>query len=208
MSRIFSVALAAVVLAGCGKTKSPADADKSPADGKTPPGKTAGNVSANGKSTTPKTRTKKLKPYTPPAEVKLTPVTPAELKKFIADQKGHAVFVDYWGVYCPPCRREFPHTVEYSRKYAKDGLVVVSVCIDAATEKESAIEFLKKQKAQIVNFGSQVEDIEMSLDAFEIEMASIPRYRVYNAEGELVLNVPGGKEEEIESAITKALGYE
>lgn len=194
MSRFAVIAIAACVVMGCAKTD---DATKSDSKKTDPVSKS-----------TAKKQSKKLPPFTPPTEVKMTTASPDDLKKFIADHKGQVVFVDYWGVFCPPCRKHFPHSVELSRKHAQDGLVVVSVCIDAVESQVEAIKFLKSKDAQIVNFGSPVEDIEASLDAFEIEGGAIPRYRVYDTSGELVLNIQGGEEKKIDAAIMKALGYE
>src|SRR5262245_15828247 len=43
---------------------------------------------------------------------------------------GKVVLVDFWATWCPKCREDFPHTVELDRKYASEGLVVVSFSCD------------------------------------------------------------------------------
>ena len=36
------------------------------------------------------------------------------------DLKGKVVFLEYWGINCPPCRASFPHLVELQKKFAKN----------------------------------------------------------------------------------------
>jgi len=35
-----------------------------------------------------------------------------------ADLKGKVVFLEYWGVRCPPCRASFPSLVALQKKFA------------------------------------------------------------------------------------------
>jgi len=52
--------------------------------------------------------------------VKGEPVTLAELK-------GKVVLLDFWGLWCGPCRKAMPKLVELHEKYARDGLVVIAM---------------------------------------------------------------------------------
>jgi thiol-disulfide isomerase/thioredoxin len=78
----------------------------------------------------------------------------AELGKFIRAQKGKVVLVDFWATDCGPCRREFHHLVEMHQKYAKDGLVAVSVSLDPvkdAKRRKDVEAFLQEKKATLTN---------------------------------------------------------
>jgi thiol-disulfide isomerase/thioredoxin len=48
------------------------------------------------------------------------PVTLAELK-------GKVVLLDFWGLWCGPCRRALPGLTELHKKYAGDGLSIIAV---------------------------------------------------------------------------------
>lgn len=48
------------------------------------------------------------------------PVTLAELK-------GKVVLLDFWGLWCSPCRKALPQLAELHRKYARDGLVIIAI---------------------------------------------------------------------------------
>lgn len=48
-----------------------------------------------------------------------------ELK--LAELKGRVVVLDFWGVWCGPCRAAMPHLKELYEKHKDDGLVVIGV---------------------------------------------------------------------------------
>ena len=50
----------------------------------------------------------------------------------LADYKGKVVIIDFWGTWCPPCRKEIPHFVELLKKHEKEGLAVVGLCYEHA----------------------------------------------------------------------------
>jgi thiol-disulfide isomerase/thioredoxin len=45
----------------------------------------------------------------------------------LADLKGKVVLVDFWAVWCPPCRAALPHVRELSKEYKDKGLEVIGV---------------------------------------------------------------------------------
>jgi thiol-disulfide isomerase/thioredoxin len=45
----------------------------------------------------------------------------------LAALNGKVVLLDFWGVWCSPCRKEMPALVELQRTYADRGLVVVTI---------------------------------------------------------------------------------
>ena len=45
----------------------------------------------------------------------------------LAELKGKVVLLDFWGLWCSPCRRAFPQLAELHRKYARDGLVIIAI---------------------------------------------------------------------------------
>jgi thiol-disulfide isomerase/thioredoxin len=43
------------------------------------------------------------------------------------DLKGKVILLDFWAVWCGPCRATFPHLTEWHEKFSKDGLVVIGL---------------------------------------------------------------------------------
>lgn len=93
-----------------------------------------------------------LAPAADPPTVKLEVIKWPALEKAIAAHKGKVVVLDIWADYCIPCKKEFPHLVELHEKYAKDGLVCISIAVDDADEKDKCLKFLQKQKAVFPNY--------------------------------------------------------
>jgi cytochrome c biogenesis protein CcmG/thiol:disulfide interchange protein DsbE len=60
--------------------------------------------------------------------------------------RGQVVLVDFWASWCVPCRRSFPWMNEMQRKYADDGLVIVGINMDAASEDANT--FLRDTPAE------------------------------------------------------------
>jgi len=48
----------------------------------------------------------------------------------LSDLKGNYVLLDFWGSWCPPCRRDNPNLVELYSKYNSRGFEIVSVAIE------------------------------------------------------------------------------
>lgn len=51
--------------------------------------------------------------------------------------KGKYVFINFWGTWCPPCRREIPDIIEI-QKELKDQLVVIGIALERQPDFESA----------------------------------------------------------------------
>lgn len=146
------------------------------------------------------------------ADIHITAVTPEELRQKIDGDKGKAVLVDFWATWCVPCREEYPHTVELSKKHAGD-LVVYSVSMDE-TDAESMVmvnEFLAKYTdGKVVNLQSALGGHEDAYAGFEITGGALPHYKVYDRGGNVVATFGGDVDatvepEQIDAAVAKAI---
>jgi thiol-disulfide isomerase/thioredoxin len=87
-----------------------------------------------------------------PPGVDLRVVKYDALTDAIKAQKGKVVVVDVWAEFCSPCKKEFPNLVALHQRYAKDGLVCISVTVDAPGRRDDALKFLTKTNATFANF--------------------------------------------------------
>jgi peroxiredoxin len=53
------------------------------------------------------------------------------VERSLADYKGAVVIVNIWATWCEPCLVEMPSLEALHRRYAKDGLKIVGVSVDA-----------------------------------------------------------------------------
>jgi peroxiredoxin len=53
---------------------------------------------------------------------------------YLSAQKGTAVLLNFWSVYCVPCIREMPHLQKLHEELGTRGITVVGVCTDPGEE--------------------------------------------------------------------------
>jgi thiol-disulfide isomerase/thioredoxin len=59
----------------------------------------------------------------------------------LSDYRGKVVLINFWAVWCPPCRQEMPSIQQVSEQYPDD-LVVLAV--NTGDSKEDAVKFIEE----------------------------------------------------------------
>ncbi|MFO0972273.1 MAG: TlpA disulfide reductase family protein [Phycisphaerae bacterium] len=66
--------------------------------------------------------------------------------RFPEDFKDRLVLVDFWGSYCPHCKRELPNLIELSRKFGgRADFAIVGISVDTPGAKEQLLNLIKEQ---------------------------------------------------------------
>lgn len=103
----------------------------------------------------------------------------------IAEEKGRVVVVNFWAVWCEPCKREMPMLARLSNEYASRGVTFLGASIDDEEEIEKAKTFARKKNvAYPLIFG--VTTAEMTAfrlgDAVPVtvllDREGVPRFRM------------------------------
>ncbi|QDV51480.1 TlpA disulfide reductase family protein [Gimesia fumaroli] len=121
-------------------------------------------------------------------EITLTLSDDKGFQEILEQQKGKVVLVDFWALWCVPCRKNFHHTVEWKTKFAEQGLTVISVSMDESDEdtQKEVLEFLEEQDAQFTNILATASDDQDPMKTFGIDNDTLPHYRIYDRTGSLV----------------------
>ena len=56
----------------------------------------------------------------------------------LSDYHGKAVLLNFWATYCGPCKVEMPWLVELQKQYGPEGLQIVGVAMDDASQEDIA----------------------------------------------------------------------
>ena len=82
--------------------------------------------------------------------LRLLPLTGEEQPVSLDELKGRVVLLNFWGTWCPPCRRELPRMAELRRRYAgqKAFLLLAVSCPPAGRGDD--VESLRKETAGLL----------------------------------------------------------
>lgn len=123
-------------------------------------------------------------PESPSGKVAVKVAKYDDLADTVRRNLGQVVLVDFWSTTCGPCRKKFPHLVEMHRKYAEQGLAVVSVSIDEEPDKPEVqaqvLNFLKERGATFTNL---ILDEPYEVWGRKFDMVSPPCVFVFDRRG-------------------------
>ena len=146
------------------------------------------------------------------AAPKVVPIKSPGLKKEVVRLKGKVVVINFWATWCPPCVAEFPDLVAVQKKFAAQGVTLLTVSMDDTADIESAVvPFLTKNHAPagtFINKDGQSPDIGFFtwLDGVPPTSLAIPRTYVLDRRGKVVARLIGGQSAAaFEGAVKKAL---
>jgi len=121
-------------------------------------------------------------------------------KVSLADYKGKAVLVNFWAVWCAPCKVEMPWFAEFRQKYAAQGFEVLGI----ATDDPSRDEMLKVVAKAGVNYPILPADKNVSKAFGGVDY--LPESFYIGRDGRIVEETSGlASKDEVEANIKKAL---
>jgi thiol-disulfide isomerase/thioredoxin len=96
----------------------------------------------------------------------------------LADLRGKVVVLDFWGVWCGPCRAAMPHLKELYEKHKGDGLEVIGV--HTKNQGEKMADYVTKEA---IPWPVAVDTEGATVKAFRVD--SYPDYYVIDRSGKL-----------------------
>ncbi len=125
-----------------------------------------------------------------------------QLKDVLNKHKGKLVYVDFWASWCAPCRAAFPEAKKLHKDYSNKEVAFVYISIDRDFKKWKTASkeegFLRSRNNLFaVNYPN-------ALFYKQLNLKSIPRYLLYDQQGNLIhKNAPGPEGKEIRALLDK-----
>lgn len=95
----------------------------------------------------------------PLESIQLVPLTANAEPVSSDDMAGHVTMINFWGTWCPPCVKEFPHLAELADRYSgRDDFSFLSVSCPGSTDddlealKNDTQSFLRSHKSKLAVF--------------------------------------------------------
>ncbi len=119
----------------------------------------------------------------------------------LSDYKGKVVMLNFWGTWCPPCRKEIPDLVNLQKKYNKDGLEIVGITLNSG----SATDIQKFADKYNINYTilTDIKNNETQAvtylygQAIGQSISSIPTTLIIDRAGYIVKGYLGARSEEV-----------
>jgi len=126
------------------------------------------------------------------------------LSQFLEENKGKVIYIDFWASWCAPCRALMPASRELHKQYKDKDVVFLYLSIDNDFEKwqkANRDEGLSQNRFSLLTVNYPNADFYK-----ELNLRSIPRYLLYDKQGNLVhKNAPSPDSDIIKQELDKLL---
>jgi len=83
-----------------------------------------------------------------------------------ADFRETNVIINFWAVWCGPCRKEFPYENKLYNEYKDKGLTVINICVDSEMNQWKAVS--KDRDLQMINLFTDQDEYKRICKVFGI----------------------------------------
>jgi thiol-disulfide isomerase/thioredoxin len=119
----------------------------------------------------------------------------AKQVKFSEFTKGKYVLLNFWGTWCPPCRRELPDLIAIAKEMENKGLLVVGVAMENSRTAEEAFKTVASfWESKQLYYPVVVGNGDLA-DAYG-GITAVPSTFLINKKGEIVASFQGGRSKE------------
>ncbi len=107
------------------------------------------------------------------------------IKALVAENKGKVVLLNFFATWCPPCRKEFPGIVKFHEKYKSQGLEVIEISMNDASEKGDIRAFIREMKPAFPIYLAASTDEQFYKAIDERWAMELPITLIYDRDGKL-----------------------
>ncbi len=146
-------------------------------------------------------------------EVKLVVGNRKTFDRWVEQDRGKVILVDFWATWCGPCVEHFPKTVALHTKHAQRGFTAMTVSMNEPEEHDAVLAFLQRNQATMENLLTEYGAGEGFVKAFELP-GEIPYCLLIDQKGDVRFRFSGEPEgtkdceslDKIEGRIEELLG--
>ncbi|MDX9791300.1 MAG: TlpA disulfide reductase family protein [Candidatus Kapaibacterium sp.] len=114
-------------------------------------------------------------------------------RSFAELTKGKVVFLNFWGTWCGPCRREIPDIIKISKELKNKDFVVIGIAYEQVRSEDDAVkkvlDFASKNDIEYINFIANRDIIE----AYG-KIPSVPTTFIIDKNGKLIEKIVGSRD--------------
>jgi thiol-disulfide isomerase/thioredoxin len=115
--------------------------------------------------------------------------------RFSEFTKDKYVLLNFWGTWCPPCRRELPDLVSIAKEMESKGLIVMGAALERTQSTSEAIDIVSKfWDSQKLYYPVVIANGELANAYGGIN--AVPTTFLINKKGEIVKSIEGGRSKE------------
>ena len=123
-----------------------------------------------------------------PADFELPTLDGGSIK--LSAYRGKVLIVDFWAVWCPPCRDEVPQLARIVKENGPRGAEVIGLHVDDNGRSTTAD--IRKFMAQYgVNYTVGIASNDVFTSYLGVEDTRIPQTLVFDRDGHLILHLSG-----------------
>jgi thiol-disulfide isomerase/thioredoxin len=112
------------------------------------------------------------------------------LRDLVKPYAGKIVFLDMWGTWCAPCKKEMPYTYELKQKYAGKDIVFVYLDKDEANKEQDWKEYVRSEALEGEHYRmnkTAIQAIWNDIQATgEQRLHTYPTYMIIDRQGNIV----------------------
>lgn len=110
-------------------------------------------------------------------------------KHRLSDYKGEGVFLNFWGTWCPPCKKEMPYMEDMYKEFEAKGVHILTVNVG---EPKTKIEIFRDDMA--LSFPMLWDKNKSVMDLYNIK--PLPTTFLINPDGKIIRIIKQGMSEE------------
>lgn len=123
----------------------------------------------------------------------LKTVDAKDIRAMVSAEKGKVVLLNFFATWCAPCHKEFPDIVKLQQKYGPEGLQVIEVSVNDASEKADMQKFLSETKPPFPVYMASSYDDDFCSAVDKRWDTALPMTIIYDRTGNSRFYYPDGR---------------